>query len=337
MGNSFTIKTPAWIDLSSWDSGINFRALYPKPWIIVSRATLGESFIDPEFLNFYFQTKINGIRAGSFHFLKPGDIGNQADLYLETIRNAQYQAGDILCLDWEDPANTPIQALQWLIHVERESGIRPIIYSSREIVKAALKGAPPPSWFSDYFWWPAGYPNDPDLFQSIPTFYIPPGVPAEKIAGWQYSEDCRYPGCISDTDINWISPAWAQSINLKPPTDGNNMNKFSVTPEYQDGNRVRRDHSTKSEIVGFLPFGKYAFGDGDPFELPGEIWHPVTEVNGASIIGWIATTYNHDPKAVVTQINNPPTDPSAPIPMKLTIEPQGYESQVVNIILTPKS
>jgi len=304
----------------------------------MTRATLGETFVDPTFYDFFYKIKYNGIRRGPYHFLTPGDIGNQAQFFLDVITHAQFQRDDILCMDWEDIRNTPSEALQWLQHVERETGIRPIIYSSRVIIQAVLNGMLAPSWFADYFWWCAGYPPDPDQFLSIPAWYIPPGVPQHKVAGWQYAENCIYPGVPGETDVNWTATLWAQSIHLHPPTEGNNpMFKNDLTPRYTDGCKIRLEPSTSSSQVASLPYGKHAYGNGEPTTRTGEVWYPVVEANGVAVIGYIAAVYNNDTKATVT-VNDttPPVDPNQPLNISVTVAPDGYEPVTVKVVSNPK-
>ena len=353
------LKYPPMIDVSYWTI-INWAALTPLPWVIVAKASEGDwrtsigAFEDPRFRSHALNIKARGIRRSAYHFMRPGDIGNQANFFIKTIRSAGFNPstfGDFVVLDWEDRGNTLADAKQFLEHVEREIGAKPIIYSSAAIVET-LYGAVPPSWFYDYWWWPAGYPlPNADAFASIPRGYIPRGLTIENVCAWQYDEDGVIAGIQGNkNDLNWMNPLWMAAIRLTPPTGGNNMSYlYSIKPLFADGLKVRSGHEVTSvNVLSTLPYGKYGFGnqkwiaEADGVNVKkGDEWLEVLELDGRTFIGWVAGIHFGRAVGEITQIGEPNPIP-VPIPVpgdqraSVTIDLAGYEPVTVTTTLKPK-
>lgn len=311
------IKHPPCPDVSHWKRPINFPALDPKPWLMFTKATESDNILDVMFYEWWKEIRRHGMRRGGFHFLRPGDIGNQADFFVEVISNAGYDNDDIIVLDVEDGENELRDVIQWLEHVERETGKRPIIYSSAIIINVMLLGFAPPAWFNDYYWWLAGYPFEPDKYDEIWSDYIPRGVRRENVCAWQYSEKGRWPGITGNVDLNLLSPWWIDEINLLPPIQGEPMPTFiySFTPAKSAGSQVRKDHTVLSDkSANAIPFGTFAYGDvkwiapadGDSVKK-GDTWLEIKKDDGA-VIGWVAEIHLGVRYGTVNEIN-PPGDP----------------------------
>ena len=114
--------------------------------------------------------------------------------------------------------------------------------------------------------------------------------------------------------------------------------KYQITPKFPDGSAVRLDHNKNSLKLGeSLPFGKFAFGDAEPFIASGEKWYPVVEVNGVARTGWIAEIHNGQMFAIVT-VNEtvPPIDPNKSLSVTITVAPAGYDPQSTTFTFQPK-
>lgn len=310
------IKDPPAPDVSHWKYPITFYALDPMPWLIFTKATEGENIIDSSFHEFWYSFLLYGIRRGAYHFLRPGDIGNNAQLFINIVTLERYTDRDFFVLDVEDVGNTSYDVIQFVDHVERETGIQPIVYSSAEIIRQILRGASPPAWFKDVKWWIAGYPNDPDPFTEIPDYYIPAGVPRENVIAWQYSEKGRWNGIPGNVDLNLLSQWWIEEIDLQPP-QGVPMPDFrySITPFYSNGCSIRADHNVYAAKVGALPYGEYAYGDVDwiapengDLVNAGDRWLQIVKPDG-TVFGWIAEIHLGKRSATIVEINPPPIEP----------------------------
>jgi GH25 family lysozyme M1 (1,4-beta-N-acetylmuramidase) len=353
------LKHPPFIDISYWTI-VEWEALWPLPWLISAKASEGfnsaiGAFQDPRFQDHAHNIKRKGIRRSGYHFLRPGDIGNQAEFFKSVISQAEFDQNDILVMDWEDAGNTLRDAIQWLEHIERVTGQRPIIYSSAKVVERLYDGKPMPSWFPDYWWWLAGYPlPNADRFESIPEWYIPRGLSLEHVAAWQYDEDGVYAGIQGNKiDLNWMNPAWMEAIHLQAPEGGAAMPyMFSITPKTSDGSKVRSDHITGTgNQIASLPFGKYAYGDNkwiapvtDANHKAGDVWLQVLEVDGKVLSpnpGWIAEIHQGTRYATITQISTPTDPPPTPAKEDLvftqTFSAVGYQPESVTVTLKPLS
>jgi len=349
------IKLPVFIDVSYWTI-VEWEALSPIPWLVIAKASEGfqstvGAFVDPRFHSHAQNIKARGIRRGAYHFLRPGDVGNQAEFFVSVIKQAGFDKDDILVLDWEDSGSTLRDAIQWLEHIERVTGQRPIIYSSAEVVERLYAGQPVPPWFREYWWWPAGYPlPNADRFDEIPAGYIPRGLTIENVAAWQYDEDGIYPGIQGNKiDMNWLNPPWMEAIKLTAPTGGTMPDfVFSITPVYSDGSKVRKEHAKDSLEINKLQFTKYAFGNvkwvapvDDANHKKGDEWLNVWEVNGVPLNGWIAGIHMGVRYATITQISTPTEPPPTPpaeeeIVITQTFAATRYVSQTTTTILKPE-
>lgn len=346
------IKHPPCFDGSHWKAPITFATLSPLPWLMFTKVSEGDDprYDDPYFLPWFHLMKLYGIRRGGFHFLRPGDIGNQAERFLRLIRQAPLAEDDIPVLDWEDKGNSLADAKQWLEHVHRETGIRPIIYTGAYIVEPLYDGKPVPSWFKDYLWWVSGYPDDPDPFTEIPMAYVPRGLTRANICAWQYSARGRWTGVTGNVDLNLLSPWWVASLGLSAPK-GVDMNfVFSITPVFSNGCSVRPDHTTNNTKITGLPHGKFAFGmNGTPWEATasdayhtkGDKWWQVTHLDGNPIMvdgqpvsAWIAEIHNGKKVSTVTLLSAPPPPEGGDeLIIQQTFASPGYDPENVTVTL----
>lgn len=180
------------------------------------------------------------------------------------------------------------------------------------------------AFFRGFPTWPAGYPLNPNIYSTIPSFYIPDqnrwGVPWL----WQYTDRAFVTGISNEVDCNLGLPpllTWLGSEPTpQPPPEGEQMPdqfNYSITPKDSVGSRVRVNHDYRSAQVSALPFGKYAFGD-EVWEAPADVagvcrrgdkWLKVKLVDGVAIEGWIAEIHMGVRYATITQLNIPDPGP----------------------------
>ena len=333
------------IDVSYWTI-IVWRLLNPVPALVIPKVSEDE-FADPKFFDHCEGTRSIGARLGGYHFLRPGDIGDQAETFIAGVRQARFTAREILVCDFEDRRNTLRQMKQWLDHVERAMGIRPLIYCRAEMINEKIHEEyddQPPSWFNEYFWWPAGYPlPNADRFSSILAGYIPRGVRRDRVAMWQYEEKGILTGSMGNqNDYNWVNPDWAALIGLTEATGGTMPENYtySFTPTNSIGSKVRMDHNTSALQVGSLGFGKYAFGF-DKWIAPadvvgvckrGDTWLLILEADGTPLRGWVAEIHLGIRYGTITPLGtpNPNPDPTEDRPKKVTVEMESGKVFVAN-------
>lgn len=318
-------KTPFFsIDVSYWTI-IVWRLLNPWPSLVIVKAS--EYTEDPKFIEHCAGVRSIGASLGAYHFARPGDMGNQAKMFIDIIRKALFTAKEVLVFDFEDRRVTLRQMKQWLDHVERETGMRPIIYARKEMIDEKVNleyGGIPPEWFNLYFWWFAGYPiPNANVFESIPAGYIAKGVRRERAIMWQYDDKGVLPGSVgNNNDLNWVSREWARLIGL-PETKPGGLDmgfKYSIKPTSSAGSKVRKDHNTATTSiqVGSIPFTEYGFGDEDwiaPADVLGvckkdDRWLKVLKVGTQTVVGWVAEIHLGARFATIETLDpTPPVDP----------------------------
>lgn len=171
------------IDISNWQRGLNIASTGAE--FVICKATQGTTFVDPSCDTHYQAAKRLGLKLGVYHYASGGDPIAEADFF---VRNIQGYIGEaILILDWEKNQNSRYNehaswCLKFLNRVKELTGVKPLIYMSASVIKAA-------DWSSvvagDYGLWVAGYPDNRDSWD-IPKFLWSVS-PWPFYAIWQYT------------------------------------------------------------------------------------------------------------------------------------------------------
>lgn len=183
------------IDVSRYQSTIDWEevsAMYIKEVRIhfsFIKATEGSDGADPKFKRNWRKAKDVGIRRGAYHFFNPYKDGlSQARNFIETVK---LQSGDLPpVLDIEVAGTVSKAILQqrllvWLTAVEKQYGIKPIIYTGADFYEKNLAGK-----FDAYPLWVAHYlVKDKPRVQRNWSF-------------WQHSESGHVNGINGYVDFN---------------------------------------------------------------------------------------------------------------------------------------
>lgn len=239
---TYRLKPPAAFDFSKWESVSDWsKVIFPDGTkALITKATDGQSYVDPTFQNYFAAFKKLPYIRGAYHFFQPNDISGQIGNYVTQLQIAGWEKSDwppILDLEWSPPAenkrkpdNYPrgaayaYQVKTWLDGVEKELGVRPLIYTSRSIWSNLLdRNGNPPVWTRDYKFWVAWYPDDVDKNPVLPASAYPSGVQSDQVAGWQYATNWILQGINYDgVDVNWVNPAFLASLSspiVAPPVE----------------------------------------------------------------------------------------------------------------------
>jgi lysozyme len=153
------------------------------------KATEGNSNTDPFFKRNWKKAREAGIVRGAYHFFLPWKDGRtQAENFISQVT---LESGDLPpVLDIEQAGRTPVkklreETLEWLLIMEEQYGVKPIIYTNVEFYKKYLEGH-----FDDYPLWVAHYlqPHQPRITRDWHF--------------WQHSEQGRVNGINSRVDFN---------------------------------------------------------------------------------------------------------------------------------------
>lgn len=162
---------------------IDFRKVRKAGFLgVIHKATEGEHFVDP----LYASRKPKAIAAGlmwaGYHFLRPGDVGNQVTAFLNVVRDGkEVSQFTRYVLDYEDDKCALWQAERWLELVETVTGQVPWLYGGGvlkdQLARIHRQGLGKfPLWLSEYG----------------PVAKVP--APWEKFTLWQRSGDGIGPG-----------------------------------------------------------------------------------------------------------------------------------------------
>ena len=171
------------IDISHWQANLDIASTGAQ--FVICKATQGTTFVDSSSDRHYQIAKRLGLKLGVYHYASGGDPIAEADFFVRNIRG--YIGEAILILDWEKNQNGRYHehaswCLKFLNRVKELTGVKPLIYMSASVIKAA-------DWSSvvagDYGLWVAGYPDNRDSWD-IPQF-IWNVSPWPFYAIWQYT------------------------------------------------------------------------------------------------------------------------------------------------------
>ncbi|HEY0897883.1 MAG TPA: GH25 family lysozyme [Sphingobacteriaceae bacterium] len=177
------------IDVSRYQQHIDWEQVQDQDLISFAfiKATEGDHLEDSYFSRNWEETRSRGIKRGAYHFFRPEISGReQALLYLSVV---DFEEGDFIPVldievlpkgsraDWYQEIDT------WLEVVEKETGKKAIIYSSRFFYTDYLEKR-----YSEHPRWIANYKRS--------------DLPMEEWHFWQHTETAKIKGIIGSVDHN---------------------------------------------------------------------------------------------------------------------------------------
>ncbi|MCT9003524.1 glycoside hydrolase family 25 protein [Streptomyces rhizosphaerihabitans] len=123
------------------------------------KITEGTTYTNPKWVAERKTARDAGLVTGFYHFIRPGNVTKQADYFLSKIT---LRTGDILALDWEDPAVSCAQKDAWIRYVQKKAPSHRVIlycnydfWTNRETTSFAGDGL----WIAHY----NGKPGNPGI------------------------------------------------------------------------------------------------------------------------------------------------------------------------------
>ncbi len=215
------IKEPPCYDTSHWEIVPNFADVNPKPLLVFTKATEGSTFRDAKFLQYWADLKQDGIFRGAYHFHRKDVAANpQAQNFIATVKAGGVGSKDIFALDVEEGGESATQLIAWLDIVQAEFPNNLIlIYSRKNILDPIAMTPQQITRLKKHNIWTAGYPENPDIYNVPPSFYIPNQLHWGPVWAWQYSEHATITGITGDVDANWLAPEIIAYLGVTPPAD----------------------------------------------------------------------------------------------------------------------
>ena len=275
------VKTPVCIDVSHWRPVADFGSLNPRPYLVITKATEDVVYVDKMFAPHFSNLKQNGIHRGCFHFhRKAYDPIRQAKHFCNIIR-PQVVDTDILILDVEEGGETAAQLQAWFQEAMRQfPNNQMVIYSRKNILNgvpmfmrpfferfvghplnAIQMTIPQREFFKAIPVWTAGYPFNPDLYTSVPTFYIPDQTKWGPVWLWQYTEKGAIQGIVEGVDCNWISPTLHAILQ-------------ATQPEPAPPDTITYPFPAVKRITGVRYGWNFSLTISDPARVRYEVYHP---------------------------------------------------------------
>lgn len=184
------------IDVSHYSGAVDWEKVRAAGFgFAYVKATEGVDSPDPSFADHWRRLKELGIARGAYHFyVTEDDPEEQARFFLST---ADLRPGDLApAVDIELIGHGTEPGLagrfqRFLEIVARETGVRPVVYTSPEFWNAHLTSA-----FGDHPLWVAEY--------GVPEPQVPEGW--QRWTLWQHRDDDSIPGVEKDADLSRLHP-----------------------------------------------------------------------------------------------------------------------------------
>ncbi len=210
------IKQPMVLDTAYCNEGTDWHLCRDMVAAVLCKATEGALTKDVEFASSWRQLGELGIPRAAYHFYRGYRLPeSQADnFYEQVMANGGLRPGDKIALDTEEEDMDITRLLKTAQAIQQKFDLWPILYSRKSLLdeldfskldagqKADLLRMPV---------WIAGYPDNPDVYESVPGFYVPNQTRFGRVVIWQYAGDVPdhgIPGVTGALDFNWIDPAF---------------------------------------------------------------------------------------------------------------------------------
>jgi len=197
---------PLVVDLSHWDPADDYQEVLQAGIVAcIYKATEGQSYNDPTYVDQQHAAKAAGLRWGAYHFADASDVDGQINNFMSF---ACPDDDELFCLDWEDNGGDVMSAddaKHWISEVEKALG-RPgqcVIYSGNT-AKELINGDD--AFFGSRRLWLAQYSSTPSVQQSWDNYWL-----------WQFTDGVYGPSPhsipgIGPCDINSYDGTAAQLI-----------------------------------------------------------------------------------------------------------------------------
>jgi lysozyme len=193
---------------------------------VIHKATEGTTYKDTTCAARLYLARQAGMLFGTYHFMRPGDPGDQVAFYYDTVQNLQSEAGEsrdwLWACDFEDEGIALADVASFLEQLEAVTHQSPVLYSGH-VLKDALKGGAATPRLTGYRLWLAQYASSPEL---------PPGW--ERYWLWQYSDQGKVPGINPPCDVNAYDGPVSELVagwagNVAPPAPAPEEIEITIT------------------------------------------------------------------------------------------------------------
>lgn len=214
------------IDVSHYQDGINLAKIQAD--FVIMKATEGTSYVDPCCDSHYQEAKKAGKLLGVYHFARGTGSGTEeADFFVKNVKG--YIGEAVLVLDFEYTNKPNSGSVAWakafLDRVYQKTGVRPLIYMSHSVTRAA-------DWASvakDYGLWVARYASNRIVngYQADPWLGNEGTGAFSTVAIHQYTSTGRLSGWYGNLDLDiayMTKDAWKKYAKSSKETNSGPAN-----------------------------------------------------------------------------------------------------------------
>lgn len=135
---------------------------------VIHKLSEGSSYVDPKASARLYLAQEAGLKFGWYHFLRPGNMQQQAEFFVQKAMDLGLDNDMVLVADHED-AGVPGQSLkQWLDIVENMTNRSPVVYSGH-VLKDQLKGT---GYRPTRRLWLCHYSSTPTLPEGVDKYWL---------------------------------------------------------------------------------------------------------------------------------------------------------------------
>ncbi|MCD3244631.1 glycosyl hydrolase [Clostridium botulinum C] len=181
------------IDISKWETGIDYKKVRESKDIVIIKATEGVNFIDSMFERHYIGCKEAGFKIGFYHFFSDKtDPIEQARDFWNAIKGKQLDILPVLDIETSIRSKREVtnRCLEFLQEMKRLSGYNCIVYTytSFAIEKLDTRLSKYPLWIAHYG---VRTPGNNGIWNSW--------------VGFQYTDKERVPGVPNPCDADYFT------------------------------------------------------------------------------------------------------------------------------------
>jgi lysozyme len=208
------------IDVSHWQEGLDWAKIAAGVQFAWLKVSYGASGRDDQYTRHQKAARAAGVPVGGYHWAHPEENPDpkvEADNFIGRLK---FAPGDLRpALDFEEPKAQHMRpaflerwALGWLKYVEKQLGVKPVLYINPNWLANVLRGAPRIKQAQVDIWL-ADYGPDDGTRHRVHSAASPFAVVAH-----QYTSKGRVPGWSKGVDRNYTPDLTA--LVHQPPAPG---------------------------------------------------------------------------------------------------------------------
>jgi GH25 family lysozyme M1 (1,4-beta-N-acetylmuramidase) len=184
---------------------------------MIHKVTEGPSMVDDKMPARFYLARDAGMLVGGYHFLRPGNMQQQADFFLNHL-TGYMDDYTLLAADYEDSRVSLADLRTWIAAVEKRAKRTVVLYSGH-VLKDALKAGQDPGDLVDQRLWLAQYGPAPELPTGWSDWWLWQWTDRGTVPGIDPPVDCNdFPGSDADLVAEWSGGDSVPPTPL-PPSD----------------------------------------------------------------------------------------------------------------------